>query len=187
MNFMSPWWVPAAAAALTVPPLVLLYFLKLKRREQPIASTLLWKRAVQDLQVNAPFQKLRRNLLLLLQLLVILLAMLALLRPSWQQRKLSGDRFIFLVDNSASMQATDVERSRLEEAKRRVLELIDQMKSGDTAMVISFADGARVMQGFTDSRRLLRQAVETVEPTARPTSTTRGATDIGRCGNGSGT
>ena len=81
MSFVAPWTIPVLASVLTIPPLVLLYFLKLKRREQPIPSTLLWKRAVQDLQVNAPFQKLRRNLLLLLQLLVLILAIFALARP----------------------------------------------------------------------------------------------------------
>ena len=59
----------------------MLYFLKLRRRELPIPSTLLWKKAIQDLQVNAPFQKLRKNLLLLLQLLLLLLLLLALSRP----------------------------------------------------------------------------------------------------------
>ena len=59
---------------------------------------------------------------------------------------LTGNRFIFLVDNSASMQATDVQPSRLDEAKRRAGELIDQMSSGDVAMIISFSDTARVEQ-----------------------------------------
>jgi hypothetical protein len=68
-------------AAVSVPLLLLLYFLKLKRREQIVSSTLLWKRAVQDLQVNAPFQRLRRNILLLLQLLVLLAILLALAGP----------------------------------------------------------------------------------------------------------
>ena len=78
MNFLTPQFI-AIAAALTVPPLVALYFLKLRRQEVAISSTFFWKRAVQDLQVNAPFQKLRRNLLMFLQLLFFLLAALALI------------------------------------------------------------------------------------------------------------
>jgi hypothetical protein len=169
LTSMLTWWQWAILAA--VPPLiVLLYFLKLKRRPLAVPSTYLWHKSIEDLHVNTIWQRLRRNLLLFLQLLVVFLAMLALLRPSWQQRKLTGNRFIFLIDNSASMQATDLQQSRLVDAKRKVVEWIDQMKSGDVAMVISFADSARVKQNFTDDRRLLRQAVEAVEPTARPTS-----------------
>ena len=89
MNFVTPG-VIAIAAALTVPPLVALYFLKLRRQEVPISSTFFWKRAVQDLQVNAPFQKLRRNLLMFLQLLVLLLAALALGQPLLRQEPSSN-------------------------------------------------------------------------------------------------
>ena len=68
-----------------------------------------------------------------------------------------GDRSIFLVDTSASMSATDVRPTRLDAAKQRVLGMIDQMKSGDVAMIISFSNEARVEQPFTDNRSLLRQ------------------------------
>jgi len=98
------------------------------------------------------------------------LAMLALLRPGWRGTQLTGDRFIFLVDNSASMQATDVDGSRLEEAKRRVGQLIDSMHSGDVAMLVSFADTARVEQMFTDNRRQLQESLAAIKPTARSTS-----------------
>jgi hypothetical protein len=163
------WWQWLILAA--VPPaIVALYFLKLKRRPLEVPSTYLWHKSVEDLHVNSIWQRLRRNLLLLLQLLLIFLVMLALLRPSWQGRKLSGERFIFLVDNSASMQATDVAPNRLEEAKRRAGELIDQMDSGDVAMIVSFADTARVEQTFTDDRRRLRRSLEAIGPTQRSTS-----------------
>src|SRR2546428_11546018 len=79
-TFLNPW-TAALAGAMVVPSLLVLYFLKLRRREMAVSSTLLWKKAVQDLQVNAPFQKLRRNLLLLLQLLLLLLLLLAFSRP----------------------------------------------------------------------------------------------------------
>jgi len=154
-----------------VPPaIVALYFLKLKRRPLVVPSTYLWHKSIEDLHVNTIWQRLRRNILLFLQLLIIFLVMGALLRPSWQGTKLMGNRFIFLIDNSASMSATDVQPTRLDEAKRQVGELIDQMHSGDVAMIISFADTARVEQGFTDDRGVLQGRLEAIEPTKRSTS-----------------
>ena len=182
------WW-QWLILAMVPPAIVLLYFLKLKRRPVEVPSTYLWHRSIEDLHVNTIWQRLRRNLLLFLQLLLILLVALALLRPGWQGTKLEGNRFIFLVDNSASMQATDVEPSRLEEAKRQARELIDQMESGDVGMVVSFADTARVEQMFTDSRRQLRRALEAIAPTERSTSLAEalkaasGLANPGRSGN----
>src|SRR5213595_3684695 len=106
-------WTAAAAAAVVVPALLVLYFLKLKRRELVVSSTLLWKKAIQDLQVNAPFQKLRRNLLLLLQLLLLLMLCLALSRPVSNYTPGAGKTSIILVDRSASMSALEGKRTRL--------------------------------------------------------------------------
>jgi hypothetical protein len=168
LNMLS-WWQWAILAAIP-PAIVLLYFLKLKRRPIEVPSTYLWRKSTEDLHVNTIWQRLRRNLLLLLQLLVVFLAAGALVRPSWQGTKLVGSRFIFLVDNSASMSATDVEPSRLGEAKRQVGELIERMRSGDVAMLVSFSDSARVEQGYTDDRRLLHRALEAIGPTSQSTS-----------------
>lgn len=165
LNTLAPWqW----AVFLAIPAaIVALYFLKLRRQPVVVPSTYLWTRAIEDLHVNSLWQRLRHNVLLWLQLLVVALAMLACLRPGWRGAELEGDRFIFLVDTSASMSATDVEPNRLEAAKRRVLELIDQMKSGDVALLVSFSDAARVEQSFTDNRSLLRQKVSRIRPTQR--------------------
>src|SRR5258707_11221515 len=100
-------WPAALAAAIAIPSLLILYFLKLRRRELAVSSTLLWKKAVQDLQVNAPFQKLRRNLLLLLQLLLLILLCLALMRPVANFKQGAGKLTVILIDRSASMAAKD--------------------------------------------------------------------------------
>jgi hypothetical protein len=166
---MLSWW--QWLLALAVPPaIVLLYFLKLKRQPLEVPSTYLWRKSIEDLHVNSIWQRLRQSLLLFLQLLIVALALFALLRPGWRGSKLVGDRFIFLVDNSASMSANDITESRLAEAKRRVAERIDQMRSGDVAMIVSFSDSARVEQLFTDNRRELRRRLEAIEPTNRSTS-----------------
>ena len=166
---MLAWWQWLILAA--VPPAIIaLYFLKLKRQLLEVPSTYLWHRSIEDLYVNTIWQRLRRNLLLFLQLLLIFLAMLALMRPGWKGSKVSGDRFIFMIDNSASMQATDGDTSRLDEAKRGAGELIDQMNSRDAGMIISFSDSPRIQQMFTHSRGSLRRALEEIEPTQRSTS-----------------
>ncbi len=166
---MLTWWQWMALAA--VPPaIVLLYFLKLKRTPLEVPSTLLWRKSIEDLHVNSIWQRLRTSLLLLLQLLLVALVMIALVRPGWSGSRLEGDRFVFLIDNSASMQSRDVAPSRLEEAKRRAGELIDQMGSGDVAMLVSFSDSPRVEQVFTDNRRELKRQLQAIRPTERRTS-----------------
>src|SRR6476660_6758172 len=168
-NTLTPWqW---GLLALVPPAIVALYFLKLRRQPLEVPSTYLWKRTIDDLHVNSLWQRLRQNLLLFLQLLLIALAMLALMRPGWEGAKLQGDRFIFLVDNSASMSSTDEKdaKNRLDAAKKVVGGMIDQMSSGMTAMIISFADTPQVVQEFTDNPRLLRERLATIELTVRGT------------------
>src|ERR1700722_15634762 len=124
-HFMN-WGAALAGTAIAVPALLILYFLKLRRREMLVPSTLLWRKAIQDLQVNAPFQKLRRNLLLLLQLLLLLALLLALARPVLNYTPGAGPRSIILIDRSASMAATDISgKTRLDEAKRRAKDLVN--------------------------------------------------------------
>src|SRR6059036_2986282 len=117
-HFLNP--LPAViAAAIAIPALLILYFLKLRRRERTVPSTLLWRKAIQDLQVNAPFQKLRRNLLLLLQMLLLLLLVLALSRPVANYYRGAGRTSVIIIDRSGSMSAHDMKggKTRLDEAK----------------------------------------------------------------------
>ncbi len=121
------------------------------------------------MHVNSIWQRLRQNLLLFLQVLAVLLLILACFNPGCQDEKLSGDRFIFVIDNSSSMSTTDVDESptRLEEAKRRALQLVDRMKNGDSAMVISFSDRAFVQQSYTQNHPLLKRKINEIQPTQR--------------------
>ncbi|MDB5355944.1 MAG: hypothetical protein JWN24_2397 [Phycisphaerales bacterium] len=162
------WKVGLLAAAVVIPALLVLYFLKLRRKEIAVSSTFLWKKAIQDLQVNAPFQKLRRNLLLLLQLLLLIALLISLARPIANYRPGAGSLTVILIDRSASMSAKDIDgHTRLDEAKKRAKELIDSMPRKSTAMVIAFDDAAETIQPFTTDTAALRNAVDRIEPTDR--------------------
>jgi len=170
------WLTPitaAYAAAVCVPLLLLLYFLKLKRRELLISSTLLWKRAVQDLQVNAPFQRLRRNILLLLQLLALLAIVLGLGGPMLFLDRGPVRRYVILIDRSASMSATDVKPTRLEQAKRQAKQFVRSLfdrtafsfgSRPDQVMVVAFDRHAKVMCNFTSEVQQLFAAIDAIQP-----------------------
>ena len=171
MQFLTPW-TALVAAAVAVPLLLLLYFLKLKRRELIVSSTLLWKRAVQDLQVNAPFQRLRNNILLFLQLLMLLALLLGLAGPILSLTSGQARRHVLLIDRSASMSATDVEPSRLEEAKRQARIYVESLRdqgflsfrgARDQTMVIAFDKHSKLMCNFTADKRQLIAAIDSIQ------------------------
>ena len=172
MSFL-PALTPIQWALLGAIPvgIVLLYFLKLRREPVEVPSTYLWSRTIEDLHVNSLMQRLRRNLLLLLQLAAVLLAALALLRPGHHGEQASQDRSVFLLDSSASMLATDVEddENRFESAKRLIGERIDAMNDTDKAMLVTFSDRPDVLQSFTSDRGRLRDALDRATVTHRQT------------------
>jgi len=187
MTWLTPM-LALWAGAVAVPTLLLLYFLKLKRREVEVSTTLLWRKAVQDLQANAPFQRLRNNILLLLQLLALLLVIAALGQPELRAGAPETNRHVLLIDRSASMRAADAPDgvTRLEHAKQEALDFIDAMREpgvgggglladllgagpADEAMVIAFDAAADVLQPFTSDKNALRRAVQRIEPSDAPT------------------
>lgn len=180
MTWLTPL-IAGIAAAVLIPLLVLLYFLKLRRREVEVSTTLLWKKSIQDLQANAPFQKLRRNILLLLQLLVMLAGLLAIAQPEIAAAMSEKTRHIIVIDRSASMSAIDAgeggAEARLEVAKREALEFVEALREPgvlgigerDEAMVIAFDASAEVLQPWTSDKARLRAAIQSIQPTDAPT------------------
>ncbi|MHC4275070.1 MAG: VWA domain-containing protein, partial [Planctomycetota bacterium] len=171
MTFLSPWSA-LGAAAITVPLLLLLYFLKLRRQTTRIASTLLWRRSTEDLQANVPLQRLRWSLLLLLQLLIAATLIAALGRPVVLAAGGSPARVILLIDRSASMNAADGgpgrQATRLEAAREAANTLVRRLgrrREPAEMMVVAFASTAQVISGFESNRAILRDAIEAVEPT----------------------
>src|SRR5205823_7825504 len=125
-NFQLSYHIPVPGWAgfllLLVPfAILVLYFLKLKRKPLQVPSTFLWRKSIEDLHVNSLLQWLRQNVLLLLQVLAVLFLIYAVLGPRLHGRNTEGRHYIIMIDNSASMAATDVLPSRLEWAKQEAL------------------------------------------------------------------
>ena len=173
MTWLTPL-IGGIVLASVIPPLLALYFLRLRRTRRAIPSTMLWKRETQDIRANAPFQRLRTSLLLFLQLLVLILLGIALMQPQIDAGGRRGGKTVILIDNSASMNTVDQEdgRSRLEEAKAQAIERVQELHGGGLfgglpgeVMVVAFNEDPEVRTPFTDSRNQAVMAIEGITPT----------------------
>src|SRR6187401_2973215 len=145
-----PFTTPLALLGLLfIPAVVAMYLLKLRRDETVVPSTLLWTRLVSDVEANAPWQRLRRSLLLLLQLLLVAILALLAARPFVERPAgLAGD-LVLIVDTSASMQATDVTPTRLDAAKAAAVDALKDLPAGGKVSVIAAGRTARVVANGT--------------------------------------
>ena len=166
-----PWW---AALILFLTPflILLLYFLKMKRKPLQVPSTFLWKKSIEDLHVNSLFQWMRDNVLLLVQLLIVLVLIYGVLAFQAYAAQGNGRHYILLIDDSASMNVADAEGdggTRLDAAKKAAIDTINAYGQGDVGMVIEFNSVAEVRQEKTTDLDKLRGAVEGIQPTSRAT------------------
>src|SRR5262249_36259739 len=146
MSFLSP--LALLVGALSV-PLVLLYFLKVRRREATVPSLLLWDPSLRDREASTFFQRLQRDPLLILQLLALVALTVALARPAITVMGHGNKRVVVVMDTSASMKATDVPPSRFVQAQRAALGLLGQLGQGAEVMVIEAGVQPRVLVPFT--------------------------------------
>jgi len=156
MQFLTP--IGFALAALAI-PILLLYMLKLRRKQTQVSSTMLWEKLLRDKQANAPWQKLKRNILLFLQLLILAALVFALARPALQTKVIASGSIIVMLDASASMNATDVSPSRFEEARKSVLTLINGLSSDSSMTLILVAKTPKTLISSETDKTLLKAAL----------------------------
>jgi Ca-activated chloride channel family protein len=164
VNLFGAWFF------LALIPLIVLYFLKLKRPRLEVPSLALWQSVVNDQRVNSPFQKFRRNLLLLLQMLLLCLLILALMQPFLAAGADVAEYMPLLIDCSASMSAK-VESSgqtRLDVVKEQVREQIENLTGDQRIALFSFASTGRRLTEFTNDRRVLLKALDQIQPSHLP-------------------
>lgn len=167
MNFLTPLSLALAALA---GPIILLYMLRLRRREVPVSSVMLWQRLMQDREANAPWQRLRRNLLLILQLIILAALVFALARPYIPVPSVAAGSVALLIDASASMNAADMPggATRFSAAQSIARQMVGELASGDVMTVIAVGPTPDVLTPPTADRAVLREAISRAAPTQAP-------------------
>ncbi|KAA3605152.1 MAG: VWA domain-containing protein [Planctomycetota bacterium] len=186
MNFANPLAFAAFAIAAAV---IALYILKVRRRPQVVPYLQLWTSLVAETRARSLFQRLRRLLSLLLQLLILAGLVFALSRPGLDLANLKEESLVVMLDVSASMNCLESNRSgqeadeKSEEANQTTegelkqsrfdlmmaaaKKLIDGRSFEDEMMLVAISDRVEVLTPFVRNNLQLRQALQTATPTFR--------------------
>ncbi len=158
--------VPYGLIGLIIVPLILLlYILKQKREKLTVSSLVLWQQVLRDMQARTPWQKLRKNLLMFLQILAALLIVLALSGLALQL--IQGDKksVILVIDTSLSMSSTDVQPTRLEAAKKDALEYVKDLPKDSRVTIVTLGRNADVLLYASTFREEALRSIQSIEQT----------------------
>src|SRR5438270_4041827 len=161
MSLLTPL---SLALGVTLPIIVIFYLLKVRRHDEEVSSTFLWNDLIRDLAAHEPLQRLRWNLLLLLQLLALALSTFAVARPFSGQVGQKPVQAVLLLDGSASMQAKDVLPSRFAKAVDAARSTLAGLPENSLATAILVAAHPQVLVAATPDRRQVDRALQDAQP-----------------------
>lgn len=165
MSFAAPLGLLALGLAL---PVVALYLLKVQRRSVPVAYLRLWEELVQESQRRSFFERIKRWLSLLVQLLIVVALVVALADPRREARPEDARQVVLILDASASMQTREADgRTRFELALEAARAEIEAKDPADAYALIVASDRVEVRCPFEQGRLRLLSALEGVEVTGR--------------------
>ncbi len=164
MIFLNPAWLWLFAL---LPLIAAMYFLKVKPERIMTPVMFLWDKIFLKKKSSALFRKLKDILSLLLILIAASFVIMALAKPTLTTR-LQERLLIIVIDNSASMNALDGTQTRLDSAKRAAARMVNDLHSGQSAVIAAMADNLTVMASRTSNKRRLLQGIKSVTPTFFP-------------------
>ena len=169
----------ALAFALIALPIIVFYILKVRLRQVPVSTNMFWKQIFDEKPPRSIWQKFRHLLSLLAQLLLLALMVFALADPYFSWQALKARRIVLVVDNSASMKATDISPTRFDAAIDRAIELTDGLRFRDEMAIVLAGSRPDVVLGMSGHVPTLKEAIRSIEVSDNPTQLDS-AIDLGK-------
>ncbi|PQO41141.1 VWA domain-containing protein [Blastopirellula marina] len=157
MSFALPTAFLLAAIAL---PIVGLYILKVRLRRVPVSTNLFWHQIFDEKPPRSIWQNLRHIVSLLMQLALLALLVLALADPYFAWQAKYARHVVLVIDNSASMQATDVSPIRFDAAIEKAQQLVTGLRDQDQVAIVVAGKSPEVVVGLTGHIPTLRRALD---------------------------
>ncbi|HPC76777.1 MAG TPA: BatA domain-containing protein [bacterium] len=161
VSFLSPMYF---LFLLAIPFVIFLYLLRTRRQTVMVPSIYLWKRYTREEQRYSLFKKILRDILLILQILIVILITLGLVRPAIPT-SVKINNVVFIIDTSCSMQSKDIKPSRFELVRNKALEVLDSLDRGTNIALFSSDSKTRFILDYTADRGLIKKAINSLSPT----------------------
>jgi Ca-activated chloride channel homolog len=156
---------PAALwGLLAIPLLVLLYLLRVRRREYPVSSVLLWQRSAPALAAYRPYRRIERSILLVLQILATAAVVTALARPSVAVHGLGRGDVLLVMDLSLSMRSRDVSPTRFDRARAEAIDLAARSRPGQRSGIVVAGPRPALLVPPTEDHTKVIAALRRLEP-----------------------
>ena len=162
MSFDKLWPI---CFLLIIPVIILIYMLKQKAKKVEISSNMLWKEVYKNLEATTPWEKLKFQWLMVLQILLIILFVLSLMSPFILSGSKKSSSLIMVIDSSASMNALYDEDTRLEQAKKDALEYLDTIPDNTKITLIECNNQAIVLATNEENIMTVKSKIKQIEPT----------------------
>lgn len=156
LNLSGAWALVALSFVLA------LYMLRRRHERAEVPSVYLWRLAMRSSQVERPIEKLKKNLLMFIQLLLALLIALSLMRPVISGG-MNASEVMLIFDVSASMQAEADGVSRIELARREASRIVDTLSDESRVSIVLAGGEVTQLTSFAYGKQQILRAINSIE------------------------
>jgi len=151
-----------------IPVLIIIHTLKPKPRQVDVTNLFLWDTVLRERSYNLSFERFKNNLPLILQILIVILAALALANPTRTYLTAKKGNMILVIDTSASMKTKAGTGIRFDLARQKALQLVEERDQGQQVLIVEAGRQPFVKTGFTNNADQAQAQVKKLRPSDAP-------------------
>ncbi len=152
-----------------IPVIIIMYLLKQRAVERPVSSLFLWNEMYQNAEANTPWEKLKKNWLLILQIITLCILIFAICSPFFLKGGVGADHAVIVIDNSAGMSTIyEGDKTRLDVAIEEAVAYVKDLRSGTGITVIASSVDGTLLYSNGDNKNQAIEKIRSIPQTANP-------------------
>jgi hypothetical protein len=165
MQFLNPYMLLTLTA---IPVLIIIHTLKPKPRPVDVTNLFLWNEVLKERSYNLSFERLKKTLPLILQILIVILAALALARPTWTYWTAQKGNLVLVIDTSASMKTRSGSGMRFDLARQKAQQLVEERDRAQHVLIVEAGKNPLVKTGFINNTDQAQKLLKKLQPSDAP-------------------